>query len=438
MKKILGILCILFPSLIFAQEVRVDFEEYTLNNGLHVILCNNEAATNVIVGVKYHLGSKNEKQGRTGLAHFIEHVQFHGTKNIPQGDFERVIMNAGGYCNAYTNYDVTYFYDILPAHEYKVGLWAEAERMLHPVYTKEKFEKEREIVLQERNLRYYGSPLKNSYNDVMIALHNPLTYGHSMIGKLEDLNATTVDDIRTFVDKYYKPVNACLVVAGKIDVNKVKKWVDVYFKDIPSGEKIPCSEQYYNLPKKEKRIEKVKKNLKDPAVLIAYNAIPETHEDASALNFINTLLYSGDASFCYFDEYITKKTPWVSKISSSIEIWEKVGFLKFQAKLKGKGHENQLINKVQEVLNKLKNEPISETKLEELKNMYENSMVDSYFHSETLADLLTAYHFIFGSTEKINNMITDFKKVTVKDIQRVASKYFIPENRTVIVYKPEK
>ena len=335
--------------------MKLDFTEYDLDNGLHVILHQDKSVPNVVVGVKYHVGSKNEPTDRSGIAHFIEHVQFHGTKNIPQGKFEKIIMDAGGYCNAYTHYDVTYFYELMPAHEYKLALWAESERMLHPVVTQEGLDTEREIVIQERNMRYYKGPLSNSYNEIMSGLYNPVSYGHSMIGKLEDLKATSVEDIRNFTSNYYSPCNACLVLSGNIDIKESKKWINYYFKDIPKGKKVVQPTKFLKPDTgKEKVIEITKKDLKNPAILIAYNATPETDKDSKVLNIISTLLYFDSSSDSYLKNNILDKDKNVENITSSAEIWEKVGFLKINVKLKENKNIKKVISDIQKQLDLIK------------------------------------------------------------------------------------
>ena len=199
MKQLFNTLFLFIPLFVWSQKMdKVLFEEYDLTNGLHVVLHKDINEPNVIVGTKYHVGSKNEETGKTGYAHFYEHLLFHGTKNIPQGKFESIILDAGGYCNAYTNYDVTYYYQLLPAHEFKLGLWAESERMLHPVITKEGISREREIVKEEKRMRYDNKALGNSYFEMMSKIFSDETYGHNMIGSMKDLNVASKADFDVF------------------------------------------------------------------------------------------------------------------------------------------------------------------------------------------------------------------------------------------------
>lgn len=419
-----------------AYGYKVDFTEYDLENGLHVIMYPDKTAPNVVVGVKYHVGSKNEEADRTGFAHFFEHLLFHGTENIPQGEFENIVMSAGGYSNAYTSYDVTYYYEFLPSHEYKLGLWLESERMLHPIITQEGIDRERNIVKEEKRMRYDNKPMGNAYNDIMAAMYAPETYGHSMIGSMEHLDAASLNDFNQFFKTYYAPNNACLVLVGNININETKKWVNHYFGDIPMGKKIKRPVDFGKPSGKEKVIEKTVKGLKKTAVSMAYYCMPETHQDASVLKVIAALL-SGDDSYSLFDRNITKNDTMVQFAQASAELWEGVGFLRIKASLKENGYEKELISKIENEINTLKDNKLTTVELQKVLNIFEVAHTDSYFHNETMADMLTNYYHIWGNARKFNNVIEDFTSITAEDIQRVAKQYLDPQNRTTIIYYPE-
>jgi len=391
-----------------------------------------------VVGTKYHVGSKNEEENRTGFAHFFEHLLFHGTKNIPQGKFESMIMDAGGYCNAYTSYDVTYYYQLLPAHEYKLGLWAESERMLHPVITQEGINREREIVKEEKRMRYDNKPLGNAYYDMMGSMFTYSTYGHNMIGSMEDLDASSLKDFDSFFDTYYVPNNACLVVAGNIDIEETKKWIKYYFEDIPRGEKIKRPTQFGNPTGKEKIIEKSETGLKQTAITLNYYAMPETHDDAYVLNVIASIL-SGESTYSYFEnEILTENDSIIQHVSATTELWEKVGTFRIKGKLEKENQEQYLISKVEVQLERLKHEPVDDYVLQQVLNTYEVSYTDFYFHAESLADEITNYYHLWGDAGEFNNVLEHYSTITTEDIQRVAKKYFKKDNRVTIIYHPEK
>ncbi len=439
MKKIIVIALLILPTVLIAKKnPMAEFVEYDLDNGLHVIIYHDVNETNVVVGTKYHVGAKNEEADRTGFAHFYEHLLFHGTKNIPQGEFENTVMNAGGYCNAYTTYDVTYYYQLLPAHEYKLGLWVESERMLHPIITEEGINREREIVKEEKRMRYEGKPLGNSYYDMMGAMFTYETYGHNMIGSMDHLDASSTKDFKDFFEKYYVPNNACLVVAGNVDISEAKKWIEYYFKDIPKGKEIKRPKDFGGSTGKEKIIEKTEKGLKKTAVSLNYYAVPETHSDAPIMNVIAAIL-SGDNTYSYFDkDILVDSDTIIQHVSATTELWEKVGVFRIKGKLKVEGQEQYLISKVEEQLKRLKNEPVDDYVLQQVINTFEVGYTDFYFHAESLADMITNYYHFWGDANEFNNVIEKYTSITAKDIQRVAKKYFNKDNRVSIIYHPEK
>lgn len=437
MKKIFLLLGLFLPSLLFAQLGKdYKFTEYTLPNGLTVLLHQDHSAPNVIVGVRYHIGSKNEAPGQTGLAHFIEHVQFHGTKNIPQGQLEKIIMNAGGYCNAYTHYDETYFYQLLPSHQYKLGLWVESERMLHPVVEKKSLEKERGIVLQEKNMRYHKGPLSNSFNEMQEAMYPYETYGHSMIGTEKDIKAATVKDFQDFRKKYYAPVNACLVVVGNIDIEETKKWVAHYFADIPRGEKVIQPKNYKRKSNKNVVLDKYPKNLKKTSVYICYDVCPETHKDARAVQLLSAYMYNDDKE-CTMEKDIKDRDTSIYGVSGTHELWENVGLFKLQIRFKNDGDAMKLVNKIQSEIDKIK-KSVDKDRFLRAKNAYEYQLPDIYFDNESAADMLGHFHCVFGSAAKFKDYFDSYKRVTAADLERVAKKYLNVNNRTVIIYHKDK
>jgi predicted Zn-dependent peptidase len=416
---------------------KLNFVEYDLANGLHVILYPDNTAPNVVVGIKYHVGSKNEELDRTGFAHFFEHLQFHGTENIPQGEFDKIVMTAGGYSNAYTSYDYTYYYELFPAHEYKLGLWLESERMLHPILTQKGIDREREVVKEEKRLRYDNKPLGNAYNNLMSSLYNPKTYGHSMIGSMEHLDAASLKDFKQFFDTYYVPNNACLVLSGNIDIKETKKWIAHYFNDIPSGKEIKRPTDFGQPSGIEKIIEKTEKGIKHTFISMGYYVQPETHRDAVVLNVVSGLLSSnGDES--YFKKNITSKDTTVNFLTSTPQLWEKVGYLEVKARLNTEGTEKELMAKIDTEFDKLKTDLVSDTDLTKLLNGYETGYTDMYFDTEMIANGLTSYHFSWGGASKFNNMLEGLLSVNKEEIRQVARKYLNQNNRTVIIYYPEK
>jgi predicted Zn-dependent peptidase len=439
MKQIVTLFLMLCPLLMQAKDgYKLDITEFNLENGLHVILHKNNSAPNVVIGVKYHVGSKNEDPELTGFAHFFEHLLFHGSKNIPQGEFDRYILAAGGYDNAYTNYDVTYYYEFLPSHEYKLGLWLESERMLHPIITQEGIDTEREVVKEEKRLRYDKTPLGNVYNDLFCSSFKTHPYSHPIIGSMEHLDAANTKDFEEFFATYYVPNNACLVIAGDIDMEATKEWVNKYFAGIPRGKEIKRPVYDEERPGKEVIIEKSIKGIKSTHIAMSYFAAPENTQDANVITMISVLLSrNGESSI--LEKNITQRENSVSKkMTSSDELYEQAGMLWIKGNVAKDKTNKEYIAAVDSEIEKLRDKLVSKTDLQKAKNSLKSGYMDMYYDMESVADMLTSSYHIWGDASKFNSKIDDFMKITPKDIQRVAKKYLYPENRTMIIYSPEK
>jgi len=216
-----------------AQMNKVEFQEYTLDNGLHVILHQDKSTPIVAVSIMYHVGSKNEKPDRTGFAHFFEHLLFEGSENIERGQFDKYVENAGGTLNANTSFDRTYYYEILPSNQLELGLWLESERLLHAKVEDKGVETQREVVKEERRQRIDNQPYGSILQESMARAFTKHPYNWPIIGSMEHLNAAEEADYKQFYNDFYTPNNAILSIAGDIDYDQAKKWIDQYFGSIP-------------------------------------------------------------------------------------------------------------------------------------------------------------------------------------------------------------
>jgi zinc protease len=238
MKKCLCLLAALLglTSTIYAQEVK--FEEYDLNNGMHVILHQDNSAPVVTTSVMYHVGAKDENPDRTGFAHFFEHLLFEGTKNIPKGEWFTIVTSNGGSNNANTTDDRTYYYEVFPSNNVELGLWMESERLLHPVINQDGVDTQNEVVKEEKRLRVDNSPYGKFLEMIKLNMFKKHPYKGTTIGKMEHLDAATLEEFQAFNAKFYVPNNAVLVVAGDINVAEVKVMIENYFGPIPRGNDI--------------------------------------------------------------------------------------------------------------------------------------------------------------------------------------------------------
>ncbi|HLS71449.1 MAG TPA: pitrilysin family protein, partial [Chitinophagaceae bacterium] len=219
MKKILLSVATLgvMATSVFGKETKIEFEEFTLNNGLHVILYEDNTVPIVNVSVMYHVGSKNEHPERTGFAHFFEHLMFEGTKNIGRGEYMKIVQENGGSLNAFTSNDVTYYFQTLPSNQLELGLWLESERMLHPVIDSVGIETQRKVVQEEKKQRYDNTPYGQLINVVFENFYKKHPYRWTPIGKEQYIDQATHAEFMEFFDIFYVPNNAVLVVAGDIE-----------------------------------------------------------------------------------------------------------------------------------------------------------------------------------------------------------------------------
>ena len=257
-----------FAMLFNAQQIK--FEEYDLPNGLHVILHQDNSAPVVTTSVMYHVGAKDEAAGRTGFAHFFEHLLFEGTKNIKRGEWFKIVSSNGGSNNANTSPDRTYYYETFPSNNEQLGLWMEAERLRHPVINQIGVDTQREVVKEEKRLRMDNQPYGKLVDAILTTLFKKHPYKGTVIGSIEDLNSAKLEEFNAFFKKYYIPNNATLVVAGDIKPEQTKKWINEYFGSIPKGTPITR-----NFPKETPITQEFEEtvydaNIQIPAYIFAY------------------------------------------------------------------------------------------------------------------------------------------------------------------------
>src|SRR6187402_762745 len=214
---------------LIGQLNKITFEQFTLENGLHVILHQDKSTPIVAVSVMYHVGSKNENPERTGFAHFFEHLMFEGSENIERGQFDKYVQKAGGTLNANTTFDRTYYYEVLPSNQLGLGLWLESERMLHARVDQKGIETQREVVKEERRQRIDNQPYGSILEETFERSYTIHPYKWPVIGSMAHLEAAEEQDYKQFYADFYVPNNAVLSIAGDIDIAEAKAFIQEYF-----------------------------------------------------------------------------------------------------------------------------------------------------------------------------------------------------------------
>jgi predicted Zn-dependent peptidase len=421
---------------LFSYAQKVDFELYTLDNGMDVILHQDNTAPVVITAVMYHVGAKDEQADRTGMAHFFEHLLFEGTKNIERGEWFKIVSANGGSNNANTTDDRTYYYEIFPSNNVELGLWMESERLLHPVINQIGVDTQNEVVKEEKRSRVDNQPYGNLLAEIKKLMFKKHPYKGTTIGEMEHLDAATLEEFQAFNKKFYSPNNATLVVAGDINSSEVKKMIDKYFGPIPRGEEIVRQKI------EEDPITEVRKgiaydaNIQIPAIVAAYRTPSQKDRDSYVLNMISTYLSEGKSSVLYKKLVDDKKMALaVQAVNLSQEDY---GTYALFALPLGDVQLSTLLAEMDEEIEKIKTDLISERDFQKIQNQYENNFVNSNSSIAGIAGSLATYHVLYGDINLINNEIEIYRSITREEIREVAKKYLNKNARVELEYLPKK
>ena len=423
-----------FAMLFNAQQIK--FEEYDLPNGLHVILHQDNSAPVVTTSVMYHVGAKDEAAGRTGFAHFFEHLLFEGTKNIKRGEWFKLVSSNGGSNNANTSPDRTYYYETFPSNNEQLGLWMEAERLRHPVINQIGVDTQREVVKEEKRLRMDNQPYGGLFNAILTTLFKKHPYKGTVIGSMEDLNSAKLEEFNAFFKKYYIPNNATLVVAGDIKPEQTKKWINEYFGSIPKGTPITR-----NFPKETPITQEFEEtvydaNIQIPAYIFAYRTPAEKERDAYILSMLGSYLSKGKSSVLY------KKLVDNEKKALAVEAFN-LGLVDhsifaFFAIPMGNTSKDVLKKDIDAEIKKLQTDLISEEDYQKLQNQVENDFVNANSSVEGIANTLADSYLLKGNTNLINEEINIYRSITREDLRNAARKYLNSNQRAIINYLPKK
>lgn len=429
---LLGLGLILTATALKAQEVA--FEEYDLDNGLHVILHQDKTAPVVTTSVMYHVGGKDRTEGRTGFAHFFEHLLFEGTENIDRGDWFKIVSSHGGKNNANTSQDRTYYYEVFPSNELELGLWMESERMMHPIIDQEGVDTQNEVVKEEKRLRYDNSPYGQLLTTVGENLFEKHPYKDPNIGYMEDLDAATLEDVVAYNKKYYVPNNAVLVVAGDIDIAETKKLVKDYFGPIPKGPAIVRNYPEETPITAEIDAKAYDSNIQIPASIIAYRTPGFTERDAYVLDMISAYLSDGKSSKLY--KKLVDEQKQALQVGAYNIAQEDYGmYLVFTLPV-GETPLATLNTEIEEEIAKVRDSLISEKDYQKLQNKFQTRFVNANSSVEGIAGSLATYYMLYGDTDLINEEIEIYRSITRKEMKEVANKYLKPNQRAVIDYLP--
>ncbi|MDP4192449.1 MAG: pitrilysin family protein [Bacteroidota bacterium] len=437
MKKILFIIIIIsFSSIIIPQDRKIVFTEYDLENGLHVILHQNNSTPIVAITVTYHVGSKNEQLDRTGFAHFFEHLMFEGSDNIKRGEYFQLVQNAGGELNASTSFDQTVYYEELPSNQIELGLWLESERMLHLKIDSIGVETQRGVVKEERKQRLENQPYGSILEQTFSHAYKQHPYRWTPIGSVQYIDKAKLSEFMEFYKTFYVPNNAVLSISGDFETGKMKEIIKKYFSDIPKGTK-PIFRPSIIEPKQTSLVkDTVYDNIQLPAVIKAFHIPAQGTDDYYALNMLTTLLSSGQSSR-FYKQIVDKqqKALFVGSFPFSLE--DPGLFLVYSICNVGVSA-NQVDSLINKEILKVQSDLIDQKEFEKLRNQVENDFVGNKETNLGIATSLANYYLFFkGNTNLINTELERYMKVTREDIKRVANEYLTDRNETLLYYLPK-
>jgi predicted Zn-dependent peptidase len=434
-QKILTILFLFIGTISMnAQGSKIEFEEYDLDNGLHVILHEDHSTPIVAVTVLYHVGSKNENPNRTGFAHFFEHLLFEGSENIGRGEFDKYIQKAGGMMNANTTQDRTFYFEVLPSNQLELGLWLESERMLHAKVDEKGVETQRQVVKEERRQRVDNQPYGSLMEETFKRAYSEHPYKWSVIGSMDHLDAAEEKDYIQFYEDFYIPNNATLSIAGDFKPAELKEWIKKYFGSIPKG-KEPFRPNTVEPPLKGEVRDIVYDNVQLPLVVQSYRIPAQGTKDYYAIQMLSTLMSQGGSS--RLNKSLVDEQELAIASGSFPFSMEDPGISLGYAIANMGVDVAKLEAAMDKEFAKVRNELITKEEFQKLRNQVENDFVSQNARVQGIAESLANYHTYYGDANLINDELARYMDVTREDIQRVAKKYFVKDNRVVLQYLPK-
>ncbi len=410
----------------------IAFDKYILKNGLRVVIHQDTSSPMVAVNIVYDVGSRDEDSNRTGFAHLFEHLMFGGSVNVP--DFDKPIQKAGGENNAFTNTDMTNFYDVLPSENLETALWVESDRMKQLVVSQKALDIQIKVVTEEFKETCLSEPYGDVWHHLSSLVYKTHSYQWPTIGKeISHISNAKLEDVVNFFNKHYTPQNAILVISGNVDKDNAYQLVKKWFEEISAGNKY-----VRNLNQEEKQTEYRNKtvygNVPLPSIYLAFRMVDRLHPDYYTYDLLSDVLSNGRSSRLY--QRLHKK----NQVFTQIEAYISGTFDQGIMVIEGRPMDQVSITDAKAALWKeleiLKNEPISERELQKLKNKIESSLEYSEI-SILHKSMSLAYFELLGDANMINKEAEPYQKVTSADLQRVANQLFLKENCSELIYLPK-
>jgi zinc protease len=439
MKKFLAFSAVLglaFAALAATKEVVIPFKQFKLKNGLTVILSEDHSAPTYSIAVSYNVGSRNEKEGRTGFAHLFEHMMFQGSENVAKMEHSTLISTNGGSLNGTTDEDRTLYFETLPANQMDLGLFLEADRMRSLAVTQATLDNQRNAAQEERRLRVDNQPYGKTFEAVSATAYDNFGYRHSVIGSMEDLNAASLQDVQEFFKRYYAPNNAVIAIVGDFKSDEVQAKLNKYFGDIPAQPAPPQPDMAEPAQKAERR-----KTLEDqfaqlPRLDIVYKIPSGNTPDYYALRVMCQILSAGQSSRMY--QHLVKEQELAQNAFAGAGSQRGPGLAQFGAMVRPGKDVGAVEKAIYAEIAKIQTEPVTDAELEKVRMIARRSEVAGAQSTLNRAIELADTTVNFGDPNLVNETYKKTIAVTKDDVMRVAKKYLTEENRTVIITMPKK
>ncbi|HEV2523090.1 MAG TPA: pitrilysin family protein [Candidatus Acidoferrales bacterium] len=418
-----------------SQEVRIPIEQYTLKNGLRVLLSEDHAAPTVSLCITYDVGSRNEQPGHTGFAHLFEHMMFQGSQNVGKGEHLILVRVNGGDVNGTTNDDSTVYYERVPANQLDMALFLESDRMRALRVSQANLDNQRSTVQEERRLRMDNQPYGKTDEILEDLAYDNFAYKHSTIGSMADLNAATLDDVAQFFKIYYAPNNAVLALVGDFKPAEALAKITQYFEGIPSQPSPPAVDMAEPAQTAERRTVVEDSFARLPRLDVVYKTVPANTQDWYALDMLGDILFGGTSSRLY--QKLVKEKAVALQVAGGVDLRRGPALFHAFALLKPGQDADEVEKLIYDEFERVKLEGVTAAEMQKVLIQDHLQQAESLTSTMSRARTLGRYAVYFNNPELVNTMLANYSEVTPTDIQRVARQYLGPTQRTVVWTNPK-
>jgi zinc protease len=412
-------------------------DDYRLPNGLRVVLNEDHSAPLVAINLWYHVGSKNERVGRTGFAHLFEHMLFSGSQHVGNNEHFRYVQSVGGVLNGTTFFDRTNYYETLPSNYLALGLWLEADRMgfFLPALTQEKLDIQREVVKEERRQRYDNVPYGTAFERLLhLAYDSDYSYHWPTIGSMEDLAAASLDDVREFFNTWYRPDNCVLTVVGDFQPNEAKELIERYFGDIAAGGSFPK----FTLERKPlggERREVFPSRIQLPRIYRLYHLPRMGAADWIYGDLLSTILATDKAS--RLERALVHEQQIAQDVAAYVLPTESTGMLMLQATAREGVSIDDVERAIDAEIDRVAAQGITADELTRAQNRAEMEFAHQIENYDTRADLIGMLATYFDQPQLVHHWLDPYRAATAEDLARTAQSFLTADNRVTIQFVPE-